>query len=419
MMRRLAFLLTLASASALSPAFAEDADDAALQLADQAPAEAAKASDWAAFVEAAGGRSTLRSGPQSDNQRLSLDVALDKRLAPAWRVVFADRLDMNWHDEPARQDGVNTLKEAYIGWQARDDLLFDLGRINVRNGVATGYNPTDYFRAGAVRSVVSADPGSLKRNRQGSVMLRAQTLWEGGSLSAMYSPKLADQPNDAALNPNVGATNHQDRWLLSVSQKLSDNINPQWLLYKEERQPVQLGFNLALLANDATVVYAEWSGGRSRSLFSQATAGADDTAFRSRASTGLTYTTPDKLSLTLEYQYNGAGLQDAQWSALPRTSLAAYGSYRTLLQNAQDMPTRNAIFFYASWQDAMINHLDLNAMERYNVADGSRLSWLEARYHWDRYDVALQWQMNSGSIASEFGAATQRRTVQALLRYFF
>ena len=83
------------------------------------------------------------------------------------------------------------------------------------------------------------------------------------------------------------------------------------------------------------------------------------------------------------------------------------------------MPTRDAIFFYASWQDAMINHLDLNAMERYNVADGSRLSWVEARYHWDRYDVALQWQMNTGSIASEFGAATQRRTVQALLRYFF
>lgn len=415
MMRRLAFLFALAAA----PAFAEDPDAAALQLADEAPTEVAKASDWAMFIEGAGGRSTLRSGEQSDNQRLSLDVALDKRLAPTWRLVFADRLDMDWHDEPARQDGVNTLKEAYLGWQARDDLLFDLGRINVRNGVATGYNPTDYFRAGAVRSVVSADPGSLKKNRQGSVMLRAQTLWAGGSISAAYSPKLSDQPSDASLNPNVGATNSQDRWLFTLGQKLSDNVNPQWLLYKEERQPVQLGFNLALLANDATVVYAEWSGGRSRSLFAQATAGADDTAFRNRASAGLTYTTADKLSLTLEYEYNGAGLQDDQWSALPRISPLAYGRYRTLLQTAQEMPTRNAVFLYASWQDAMINHLDINGMVRYNVADSSRLSWLEARYHWDRYDLALQWQMNSGSIVSEFGAAAQRRTLEALLRYFF
>ncbi|RZI42707.1 hypothetical protein EGT07_11975 [Herbaspirillum sp. HC18] len=415
MMRRLVFLLALAAA----PAFAEDPDAAALQLADEAQAEVAKASDWAAFVEAAIGSSSLRNGTQADNQRLSLDVALDKRLAPSWRLMFADRFDMNWRNAPAREDGINTLKEAYLGWQASDDLLFDLGRINLRNGVAMGYNPTDYFRTGAVRSVVSADPGSLKKNRQGSVMLRAQTLWENGSLSALYSPKLADQRNDLSLIPDTRATNVQDRWLLSVSQKLSENFNPQWLLYKEKEQPLQLGFNLALLANDATVVYAEWSGGRSRSLFSQATAGVDDTAFRNRASTGLTYTTADKLSLTLEYQYNGAGLQDDQWTALPRLSLPAYVRYRALVQNAQEMPTRHGVFFYASWQDVLISHLDLNGMVRYNVADSSRLSWLEVRYHWDRYDAALQWQVNSGSTVSEYGVLPQQHMVQAVLRYFF
>ena len=57
---------------------------------------------------------------------------------------------------------------------ARPDTLIDLGRINVRNGVALGYNPTDYFRAGAVRAAVSVSPASLKENRQGSVMLRGQ-----------------------------------------------------------------------------------------------------------------------------------------------------------------------------------------------------------------------------------------------------
>lgn len=414
MMCRLALLLALAA----GPAMAQDAELDALRLADEATVETARASDWSAFIEGAAGRSILRNGVSSWEQRLSFDLQLDKRLAPGWRLVFADRLDMFWQDEPARQHGINTLKEAYLGWQARDDLLFDLGRINVRNGAATGYNPTDYFRAGANRSIISADPASMKKNRQGSVMLRGQALWDGGSVTGLYSPKLVSQPNAASLNPDVGATNNRDRWLLAVSQKLSDNLNPQWLLYKEEQLPVQLGFNLSLLVNDATVAHVEWSGGRSPSLFAQSQ-GRNDAAFRNRVSSGLTYTTAGKLSVTMEYQYNGAGMRDDAWSALPFSSPLAYGRYRGMVQNLQEMPTRNAVFLYASWQDAMFKHLDLNAMLRHNLADSSRLSWLEARYHLDRADIALQWQVNSGSALSEFGAAGQRRIVQALLRVFY
>lgn len=414
MMRRLAFLLALAA----GPALAQDAELDALRLADEAQAEVARASEWSAFIEGAAGRTILRNGIGSWDQRLSLDVQLDKRFAPGWRFVFADRLDMFWHDEPARQHGINTLKEAYLGWQARDDLLLDLGRINVRNGVATGYNPTDYFRTGANRSVISADPASLKKNRQGSVMLRGQSLWDSGSVTGLVSPKLASQPNPAALNPDVGSTNNRDRWLLALSQKLSDGLNPQWLLYKEEGLPAQAGFNLSVLLNDATVAHVEWSGGRSPSLLAQATQ-ASDTTFRNRVSTGLTYTAASKLSVTVEAQYNGAGLRDDEWTALPRTSPLAYGRYRPLLQALQEMPTRKSVFLYVSWQDALVRHLDLNAMVRHNLADSSRLSWLEARYHLDRADLALQWQLNSGTPFSEFGAAGQQRAVQALVRYFF
>ncbi|WP_206047160.1 hypothetical protein, partial [Noviherbaspirillum denitrificans] len=370
MMRRLALLLALAA----SGASAQDADFDALRLADEAQAEVVRASDWSAFIEGATGRAVLRSGVSSWDQRLSLDVQVDKRFAPDWRVVFADRLDLFWQDEPTRQHGINTLKEAYLGWQARDDLLFDLGRINVRNGVATGYNPTDYFRAGANRSIISADPASLKRNRQGSVMLRGQTLWDSGSFTGLYSPKLASQPSAAALNPDVGATNNRDRWLFAVSQKLSEGVTPQWLLYKEEGLPPQAGANLSLLVNDATVAHVEWSGGRSPSLLAQAGMRADDTAFRNRVSSGLTFTAASKLSLTLEYQYNGAGLDDGLWNALPRTSLPAYARYRGVLQNLQEMPTRQAVFLYATWQDALLRRLDLSAMLRHNLADSSRLS---------------------------------------------
>jgi hypothetical protein len=415
MMRAHALCLLLACGRAL----ADDADAAALLLADQAPAAVERAGDWQAFIEGALGQSRLRNGALVDNQRLSVDVQLDKTFAPGWRAVFADRLDLRGSNEPAQQDSINTLKEAYVSWQASDERIVDLGRINARNGVALGYNPTDYFRDGAVRSIVSADPRSLKQNRLGSVMLRGQALWNNGSFTALYSPKLASERNDDAFSPDLGATNNRNRWLLAASQKLSEHINPQWLLYDEENGAPQLGLNLAVLVNDAMVTFVEWSGGRSRSLLSQALNGPDDTAFRNRLATGFTYTTANKLSVTLEYHYNGAGLGDAEWNALPRTAPAAYGQYRRVVQNLQDLPTRQAAFLYVFWQDLMISHVDLNAMLRFNAADHSKLSWIEARYHWDRSEVALQWQRNSGSPVSEFGVVPQQRIVQVLYRYFF
>jgi len=425
---RLISSLLLATALTAGAALAADSDMDALLLADHASAPPAKASDWRVFVEGAAGRTALR-GPGTNsgsilNQRLSIDVQFDKSFAPGWRAVFADRLDINWHNEPSRQNSVNSFKEGYLSWAAAGDQLFDLGRINARHGVAIGYNPTDYFRTGASRSIVSADPSSQKKNRLGSGMLRSQTLWDGGSLTAIYSPKLADQPNRASWNPDWGSTNNQHRWLVAVSHQIAEGINPQWLIYGEEHDATQLGFNLTKLLNDSTVSYVEWSGGRTRSLLTRALNEQginrpDDSAFRNRVATGLTYTTANKMSLTLEYQYNGAALDKANWDALGRSSPLGYGLYRGAVHNAGDMPTRQAWFLFGTWQDAVVNNLDLSAMVRFNVADRSRLSWLEARYHWDQAEVALQWQRNSGHATSEFGASPQRRIVQAVVRYFF
>lgn len=412
-----------------APALADDGDAAALLLADQAPAAVATASNWQAFAEGAAGGDTRRDGNRArQNTRLSFDLQYDHAFAPGWRAVLADRLDLDWppqaRQQANNQNGINTLKEAYVSWQARPDTLLDLGRINLRNGVATGYDPTDYFRANAVRSVVSVDPASLKVNRQGSVMLRGQTLWDSGSASAMFSPRLADQAHNGAFDPDLGATNHQNRWLVSVSQKITDGINPQFLLYKEAAAPPQLGLNLTGLVNDSTVAYAEWSGGRSPSLLAQAFAAqglphADDSAFRNRLSTGLTYTTANKISLTAELEYNGGGQDQDAWDALRRGPASVYGLYRNWLQIVQEAPTKRRLFVLARWQDALINHLDLSAMSYFDAADASRLSWLEARYHWQHDELAWQWLRNSGRPLSEFGAAPQIQSWQLVLRHYF
>lgn len=426
--RRAACLLVLAGASALaqptqsaSPQHAAaEADDSALLLADQTPKAQEKARDWQWATEFAAGETLQRYGLAGlQTQRLSLDVQIDTKISDHWRGVLSDQLDQRWQGRFENASTTNTLKEAYLSWQASPERALDVGRINARYGVAAGYNPTDYFRSGANRSITAIDPSSLKKNRQGSVMLRGQTLWNGGSLTAMASPHLADQPTDASFSLDLGATNRQDRWLLALSQQMGEGINPQWLLYGEDQQSPQLGLNLTGVLGQATVAYLEWSGGRSASQLAQALRTDDDTAFRSRLATGLTYTTDNKISVTVEYDFNGAGLTPDAWDALGRRAPQAYAQYRAWVQKALDLPTQQSVFVYASWQDAFTSQLDINAMLRHNIDDHSQLSWLEARYHWGRADWAVQWQHNRGSLATEFGALQQERVVQLLLRYFY
>jgi hypothetical protein len=404
-----------------SVAQAEDDVPAALSLVDAGTVTIEQPSNWRGLVEGASVHSTLRNGDAQDYRRLSLDVQYDGTLAQGLGVVFADRLDLNSTAPPTSSGSkrINTLKEAYLSWRAQTNTIVDIGRVNARYGVASGYNPNDYFRSGALRSIVSVDPLSLKRNRQGSIMLRGQVLWDSGSTTGIYSPKISEKPSDAPFNLNVGATNNQNRWLIALSQRLNEDLTPQLLLYKEEQVPAQLGLNLMALIDSSAVAYMEWSGGRSQSLLTKALAGANDSAFRNRLASGATYTMSTKLSITLEYEYNGAGLNEADWNALRVSSPVNYLQYRFALQAQQELPTKRSIFLYATWQDALASHFDVSAMIRHNMADHSRLYWIEGRYHFYRCDVTLQWQVNSGAATSEFGAIPQRRNVQAMLTYFF
>jgi len=425
--------LLISIATPIVQAAESDDDDAALSLADKTEDKAEKSADWHVYVEGALRESSRQgAGLALHGQRLSLDARYDATIAPSLRAVFADRIDMFRSDASvpgaSGNQSVSTLKEAYLSWQAAPDRIADLGRINVRNGVGVGYNPTDFFRAGAVRSVVSLDPSSLRENRLGSAMLRGQALWEGGSVTGIFSPKLASQPSGAPFSPDWGATNNRDRWQMALGQKVTENLSPQWLLSGGAGLPTQLGFNLSALVNDATVVYVEWSGGRSPSLLTQAAVNpftlpaalrrGDDSAFRSRLASGLTYTTTSNITFTAEYEYNGAGLAQSDWNALARSPLA-YAAYRAYAATLQDPPTRQALFLYALWQDVGIRHLDLTAFMRYDVEDHSRLQWLEARYHWPKVDLALQAQLNSGTPFSNYGALPERRAWQTVLRYYF
>ena len=411
----------LAAASANAAGTPEDKpDDAdALSLADEAKPEKRASRDWQVFGEGSIARISQRgAGSAADAARLSIDLRYDSALAPGLRAVLSDRLDLSHSNDGSGQTSVNTLREAYLSWHASPDLIADIGRVNLRYGAALGYNPTDFFKAGALRSIVSPDPASLRENRQGTFVIQGQKLWSRSSLAAVFSPRLGSGTSDSTFGLDVGATNPRSRWLLAGSHKFSEDLNPQLLLHGGAGMSTQAGLNLSSLVNSSTVAFLEFSTGKGRSLVAQALGTAEPERTQRRTALGLTYTTAFNLSLTAEAEHNTAAPDRQQWSS---ASGAAPGNALRLLETSetlQDLPLRQALFFYSSWRDMGVRNLDLSAFIRWDAVTHSRAQWIETRYRWAGAEVALQWQLFSGGPASLYGSVQQPRRVDLLLRLF-
>jgi hypothetical protein len=415
--RRAGLLLLLFSSIAWAAQDDDDAAALALGAATPAPAGAGARSTMLT-VEGALTEAAQQDAGELSLQRLSLDGRFDGSLAPGLRAIVAERIDSDWSGSLGHPQEIGTLKEAYLSWQPSAGTLADVGRINARQGVAFGYNPTDFFRAEAIRSLVSLDPDSLRDNRLGTVMVRGEELWATGAITAAFAPRLSEHTSAAALDPDWGATNSHGRWLLSMSQQLAPGWTPQWLLFSADGKSPQAGMDITAALGAATIAYLEVSAGRSATLLAQALNETERSALRSRASTGVTYSMANKLSLTFEYEYNGTGLSAGKWNRLAASDPEEYGRYREFALLQQDLPTQSNAFVYASWQDLVFRHLDLTAFLRVDLVDHSKLPWFELRRHWTAVDLALRWTDVQGTAVSDFGASAQRQTWQLVLDYY-
>ena len=412
-------LLALALIQAM-PALGADVESDALSLEAAPEALAEGARDTKIFIEGAVGNASQRYLPESRNiGRDSLDFSHTARLSPGLRAVVSDRIDHIYPADAGADAMVNSLREAYLSWQAEaGNTIVDLGRVNLRYGPGYGYNPTDFFRDGSLRTRTSANPFALRENRLGSVMLRAQRLWSDGSLSVAYSPKLADRPNADGWSLDLGSTNNRDRALVALSSQFSQRVSSQVLVYKEQGMSPSLGGSLTALLSDAAVLHMEGSHGSEPDLLSRALAQTGAAATRNRFAGGITYTTLGKLSVTAEYQYNGFALDQSSWSALS-ASPATQVAYLLEAQRRQELAPRKAYLIYVTQKSLLLKNLDLTAFLRVNAGDQSKLVWAELRHHWPRFDLAFQLQRHIGSPASEFGILPDSRIMQVLGSYYF
>src|SRR5262249_20134803 len=138
----------------------------------------------------------------------------------------------------------------FVSWEPLSRTFLDAGRINLKSGVALGFNPTDFFKTRAVVEPLSADPTALREDRLGTLMVRAQHIWEGGATTFAFAPALYrpspvfSNTNLRSLAPSFDRTNAHDRLLVKGTAALFGDFSPELLVYREGSRTT-FGANLA------------------------------------------------------------------------------------------------------------------------------------------------------------------------------
>ena len=390
--------------------------------------------------------------PPSWQNRTSADMLKQWDLGERLRATLSDRFNMYQQEDvhfPSSQSFHNDFREGYLTWEPRAGSYLEAGRVNVKNGVALGFNPTDFFKTRTLLDQASLDPSVIRQNRLGSVMARGEAFWEGGSASLSVAPKL-DSPAPISatppppLDPSFDRTNGANRFLLTASYDIGD-LNPQALVYTESGH-TRLGLDLSHQLGKSVVGYVEWAGGRQPNLITQAVSYGKLTGtlpqnaptlppadgaerFVSDVAVGASWTGESKITLNVEYHYSQAGFSRQDWknwfdigaANAARQPVTAELWYVRGFAVAEQRPlTRHQAFFRADWPDAFVVHLELTALAFVNLYDGSTLAQLSASY-----DVSDAWTLRGyasadiGSARSERGSLPQAASVvlQAA-RYF-
>jgi hypothetical protein len=326
------------------------------------------------------------------------------------------------------------LRELYARTRVAPGSFVDVGRINVNNGVGVSYNPTDFFREHATVDTLTHDYASWTDDRLGSFMIRWEKVFESGTLSAIYSPKLAEPGAIRQFTTGAGLqldrTNFSNRFMIKVNHDFGDDVSPELLVYHDDDR-WKLGLNVTKSLNEASTFFFEWAGGNSESFSSEAfqygvstgafgpdapaLGGSGPASFRNQLSTGFNYTTLSKLNVLLSYNYNQAGLSRAEWNrwfevgrpGAPDASLASseFWYMRTYGSEVRQLEDRQTAFVRIEQDDLFLRHLTFATFVVADLETNSYLVNASLDYRVsDRWRVQFQAERKFGKKLSEFGS---------------
>jgi hypothetical protein len=444
---RLGAAALLAAICAAVPAAADEDSDLNLipGAVQQSPAEAAPAppANGKLFLENASSLYGTRGGlvvpfpppgPLLWQNRTSLDGTYQWNLAPELTANFSDRLNLiEWNDSgfPTHKNPRNDFREGYLTWEPLTRAYLEAGRINVRNGVALGFNPTDFFKTNTIIDTASLDPSVIREDRLGVAMLRGQMIFSGGSASFAFAPKLQNpQPLTASVSgfdPRFDRTNSTDRFLATASFDVAD-LSPQALVYHDANQ-TRFGLNLSRTIGQSIVAYGEWAGGVQPDLIAAAVSYGKRTGtlpaaapllppsstaetFQNQLAIGASWTSAAKVTVNLEYHYNQAGFSGADWRrwfaiggapGAPPGVTNELWYIRAYAAGVQEPLSRHELFLRADWTDAFITNLELTGFTFISLIDGSSLSQVSASYY-----LSSAWTIGAYASATLGGPHTER-----------
>jgi hypothetical protein len=407
------------------------------------------------YVENAATFASLRSdlpaplpppSPADWQERLFLDAREHWALAQGLGLDYSGRLNFRADDRiavPTHENIRHDFREGFVTWTPRTGVFLDAGRINLKSGVAAGYNPTDFFKTHAVVEPTSLDPTVLREDRLGAAMIRASFVAEAGALTVAFAPSfekpspIFSAKNLPSFDPMFGRTNAHDRLLVKGNAKLGRDFSPEFLFYREGAR-TRWGANLTQAIGRKTVSYLEWSGGERTSLIDEALRYGRSTGtipgfapsvlpensganFRNELSLGASYATEYNVTFNLEYHYNGAAFSHQDWRnwfaiGATRAGLAGVAGQlwyiRSYALDIQQPLARHSVFLRFNWVDAFVPKLELTGFTSTDLYDGSTIAQLTADYYLSNvWTVGAIAAANLGSRRSEFGSLPQAQTL--------
>ena len=341
--------------------------------------------------------------------RTSLDLDYSWQFAEKFRLSLSNRLNVIEGDTitfPSGENLRNDFREGYLSWEPFPRTYLEAGRINIKNGVALGYNPTDFFKARATVNIASIDPSALRENRLGSIMVKGQRIWNNGAVTLAFSPRVESQSHllitrNASFDPLFGRTNSQNRFLASLSCNIAD-LNPQAHVFIDDAG-THIGVNISRVMSSRIVAYGEWSGVREATLTGRAVTFGQDTgslpqrapllpqtetgkSFQNDLAVGASWTSDFNLTINLEYHFHQAGFGGGEFadrvslgSANPQLA-SEFWFIRQYAADRQEPLMQHEFFLRFDWQDVIPSKLNAGGVMFISPYDGSALVQASAQY---------------------------------------
>jgi len=270
------------------------------------------------------------------------------------------------------------LKELYYKGNFTQEQYYKLGRMNIKEGYAKGFNPTDYFKNN-LSLTLSNDPKEQKDNRLGSLALSYSLFLDEFVFRTLYSPKIESEKNTFLSDKSyyglyLDKTNAENRASVYVDYSGVKNLSSSFLLHYNDEK-LNIGLNLSYIYSDF-IFYFESSLKNTEELINQTTF-------------GFTHTSEYNLVSSIEYIYN------------------------------EEKESKSSVFLTTRASDALVN-LDINYIMWLNPQDGSSMAQLGFEYGLsDSFQTNIATSVYIGEDSSEYGKMPNDYEVLLELKYFF